>query len=145
MTNSFIVKQKPKSYNRWKLNSEKGQNYLNSIREAFNDFNPSFEKNTEELYGIAYYFHLNSITTDADNISKPIWDCLTDFLYEDDRQIKLRIAGCFDTRKKDFEILDVSGVSGEVIAELVDAISSEEHILYIECGTLRDNMYKFNL
>lgn len=145
MINSFIVKQQPKSYNSWKINSKKGQNYLTSIRISFNNFNPIFTKKTGDLYGIAYYFHTKNSGTDADNISKPIWDCLTDFLFEDDRQIKLRIAGCFDLSNKDFEILDVSGVSGNVVSELVDAIANEDHILYIECGNLRDDMYKFKL
>lgn len=145
MINSFIVRRQPKSYNSWQMSSTKGQAYMTSIRASFNSFNPSFVKRSEELYGIAYYFHTKNSGTDADNISKPIWDCLTDFLFEDDRQIKLRLAGCFDLSKKDFDILDVSGVPGNVIAELVDAIANEEHILYVECGTLRDNMYKFNL
>jgi hypothetical protein len=127
------------------MSSTKGQDYMTAIRSSFSSFNPSFVKRSEELYGIAYYFHTRNSGTDADNISKPIWDCLTNFLFEDDRQIKLRLAGCFDLSNKDFDILDVSGVPGNVIAELVDAVANEEHIIYVECGTLRDNMYKFNL
>lgn len=145
MIHSFILKRQPKSYNKWKRNSTKGQNYLNYIRDTFNEFYNSFTPKTGELYGIAYYFHSKATQTDADNISKPIWDSLSEFLYPDDKQVKLRIAGCFDIGNKDFDILDVSGVPGNVIADFVEAIEVEEHVVYIECGSLNDNMYKFNL
>lgn len=145
MINSFIIKRQPKSYNSWKKNSEKGQNYIQEIRNSFILYNSSFTKKTEHLYGIAYYFHSKKIGTDADNISKPIWDGLTDFLFVDDKQVKLRIAGCFDLNQNDFDVLDVSGVSGNVVAELMDAIEKEEHIIYVECGSLNDKLFKFNL
>jgi hypothetical protein len=145
MIHSFVLKRQPKSFNRWKIHSSIGQEYLTSLRSALAQFNPTFAKKTGELYGIAYYFHAKGTGTDADNISKPIWDCLTDHLFDDDKQVKIRIAGCFDLSKKDFDILDVSGVPGHVVAELVDSAANEEHTVYIECGPLQDNMYKFNL
>lgn len=145
MMHSFILKRQPKSHNKWKRSSTKGQSYVNNIRSAFSEFYENFTEQSGELYGIAYYFHNKITNTDADNISKPIWDSLSEFLYQDDKQVKLRIAGCFDLRKKDFEILDVSGVPGSVIAAFVEAIQNEDHIVYVECGSLNDNMYKFNL
>lgn len=145
MINSFIIKRQPKSYNSWKKNSSKGQNYIEEIRNSFTIYNPTFTKKTEQLYGIAYYFHSKKTGTDADNISKPIWDGLTDFLFVDDKQVKLRIAGCFDLNQNDFDVLDVSGVSGNVVAELMDSINTEEHIIYVECGSLNDKLFKFNL
>lgn len=145
MINSFIIKRQPKSYNSWKKSSIKGQNYIKEIRNSLKTFNPNFTKKTELLYGIAYYFHSKKTGTDADNISKPIWDGLTDFLFIDDKQVKLRIAGCFDLNQNDFGVLDVSGVSGKVVAELIESIGTEEHIIYVECGSLNDKLFKFNL
>lgn len=145
MIQSFIIKRQPKSYNSWKKNSTKGRNYISDIRNSFSQFNPKFHKRTELLYGIAYYFHNKTTGTDADNISKPIWDGLTNFLFDDDKQIKLRVAGCFDLKQNDFGVLDVSGVSGKVVAELMDAIDSEDHIIYVECGSLENKLFKFNI
>ena len=82
---------------------------------------------------------------DADNLSKPIWDGLVNFLYSDDSQIKLRIAGSFDISKTDFNILDMSGLSGNILTELFDAFDTEDHILYIECGDFHHSMIKFNI
>lgn len=145
MVHSFILKKQPKSHNKWKRSSPKGQSYLAYVRAMFDEFYETVTKKSGDLYGIAYYFHKINTGTDADNISKPIWDCLSDFLFEDDKQIKLRLAGCFDLAEKDFEVLDVSGVPGNVVAELVQAIQDEEHIVYVECGRLTDSLYKFNL
>lgn len=145
MSLSFLVKRKPKSYNSWKKTKTSGQNYLNSIRTALSFYHSSFTALTGELYGIAYYFHNKPTQTDADNISKPIWDSLTSFLYVDDKQVKLRIAGIYDLGSQGFQLLDVTGVPGLVVADLVDAVNNEDHFVYIECGNLSPDMYKFKL
>ncbi len=145
MVHSFILKKQPKSHNKWKKTSPKGQDYVKYVRDMFDEFHSTFTPKTGNLYGIAYYFYKTNVGTDADNISKPIWDCLTEYLFDDDKQVKLRLAGCFDLSHQDFEVLSVTGVSGDVVAELVDAIETEDHIVYIECGQLTDNLYQFNI
>jgi Holliday junction resolvase RusA-like endonuclease len=140
---SFILRQKPNSYN--SNTGNKKVNYTTKIQNAFRQFYPTHTTLTNELYGTLYYFYKRDINIDADNLSKPVWDGLTKFLYADDSQIKLRIAGCFDISKNDFNVLDTSGLSGDMLTELLDAFDTEEHILYIECGDFHHSLLKFNL
>jgi hypothetical protein len=69
---------------------------------------------------------------------------LEGFLFENDFQVKVRTAWSFDLTHNDFNILDFSGLRGEVAAELVEAFENEEHIVYVECGQLSTSMFKFN-
>jgi Holliday junction resolvase RusA-like endonuclease len=145
---SFIIKRQPKAYQGSKTFKSKTSrtNYETDLEVSLKKFNPVHNSYAnQELYGLVYYFFTVNTGTDADNISKPIWDCLKGKLFSDDKQVKLRTAGSFDLTKNDFKILDFSGVKGEVIAELLDAFDNEEHIVYIECGLLDMKMYKFNL
>jgi hypothetical protein len=98
-----------------------------------------------DLYGIIYYFHRRTTNQDADNLSKPVWDSLQSVLYRDDSCIKLRIAGTFDTSKNDFQTLDVTGLPTDVIIDLTTAIAVEEHVVYIECGRMRNDLFRFNI
>ncbi|XWN38592.1 MAG: RusA family crossover junction endodeoxyribonuclease [Balneola sp.] len=145
MNYSSIIRKQPKSYNSWKKNSPRGQQYLNDIRQSFSNLYQNLTPKSGDLYGIAYYFHSINTGTDADNISKPIWDSLTGFLYQDDKQVKLRIAGSIDLNQNDFNLLDITGVPGNVVVDLIDAINNEQHVVFIECGSLDMDMYKFNL
>jgi Holliday junction resolvase RusA-like endonuclease len=142
---SFIVKRQPKSYNKARLTKESGKKYSAEIRESHSNFNPEHTQLKGELYGIVYYFFKKDTGTDADNISKPIWDCLTNYLFEDDKQIKIRVAGCFDLTKKDMSILDITRLPADIIIALLEAIDTEEYIIYIECGTLSNEHFKFNI
>jgi hypothetical protein len=99
---------------------------------------------TDELYGVLYHFFRANLKMDADNLSKPIWDCLTGFLYVDDSQVKLRIAGSFDLSKHNFNILDIETLPKPIVDELVDAFKNHDHFVYIECGRLNYSMFKFN-
>ncbi len=94
----------------------------------------------DDLYGTIFYLFKKDFGSDADNLSKPLWDCLSGFLFVDDNQLRLRIAGCFDLSRNDFNILNLSGLSGSVVTELLDAIDEEEHIVYVECGRLEYSM-----
>jgi len=143
---SFILKRQPKSYNSWRgATGIKKANYKTAIENSFKHFYPTHTTLTEDLYGTMYYFFKKDLESDADNLSKPLWDCLTGFLFTDDRQVKLRIVGSFDISKNDFNVLNFTGISGEVITELLDAFDTEDHIVYIECGHLNHSMFKFNL
>ncbi len=140
---SFILNRKPLSYN--SCRKQKKVNYKADLEGAFSNYNPSFIRLSEKLYALVYYFYKVNVGLDADNLSKPIWDCLTGFLYDDDEQIKIRTAGSFDLSKGDFQSLDFTGLSGSMVAELTAAALSEEHVLYIECGQFDPSMFKFNI
>ncbi|MCF8416945.1 MAG: RusA family crossover junction endodeoxyribonuclease [Crocinitomicaceae bacterium] len=145
MTHSFVFRGQPKSYNSWKKNNLKGQAYIQLIRNSLEKFCHPVEMQTGDLYGIAYYFFNKPTGTDADNISKPIWDSLTEFLFVDDKQVKYRIAGSFDLSQNDFDLIDVTGIPGEVVVELVEAVQNEDHVVYVECGEMNNAFFKFNL
>ncbi len=143
---SFIIKRQPKAYQGAKTFKSKisKTNYEDQLGSSLEKFNPGCKLyDKQDLYGIVYYFFKKSTGTDADNISKPIWDCLTGRLFIDDKQVKLRTAGIIDLSKSDFNIIDFSGISGEIITELLEAFDSEDHIVYVECGILNYSMYKF--
>lgn len=143
--NSFVIKRQPLTFNSWKkASATKKNNYKTLIQTAFRQFNTE-NILTNELYGAVYHFYNKNENIDADNLSKPLWDCLKGFLYNDDEQIKIRIAGSFDLSKNDFNILNFSGLSGDVIIELLESFDIEEHIVYVECGTLNYSNFKFNI
>lgn len=143
---SFIYKNKPISHNKFRKNNEAYRaKYETAIQTAFRSFHPTHPILKGELYGIVYYFYKKPQTIDADNLSKPIWDSLSKFLFSDDNQVKLRTAGTFNLSESDLSVIDMTGVKGEVFVELLDALGSDEHIVYIECGTLDNSMFKFNI
>ena len=130
---SFIIKVKPKSYNSWGSASvAKKTNYRHLIESSFNNAYPGHIPLDTDLYGSVYHFFQRDIGIDADNLSKPIWDCLREILFDDDKRVKMRVAGSFDLTTNDFTILDFSGLPGMIIDTLLEAIETEEHVLYIE-------------
>jgi hypothetical protein len=142
---NFILKRQPKSYNGWlKASTAKKKSYQEAIRGAFQHFYPNHSTLERDLYGVLYYFFKKDSNSDADNLSKPFWDCLSGFLFHDDRQLKLRTVGSFDLTKNDFNILDFSGLEGKIITALLEAFDTEDHIVYIECGAIDYSMFKFN-
>ncbi|RYC69325.1 RusA family crossover junction endodeoxyribonuclease [Spirosoma sordidisoli] len=98
-----------------------------------------------DLYGLVYHFYQTDIGIDADNLSKPIWDCLRGILFDDDKRVKMRIAGSLNVGGSDLTVINSSGLSGELTASLLDALDTEEHILYVECGTFTADMIQLNL
>jgi Holliday junction resolvase RusA-like endonuclease len=143
--NNFVFKKQPKSYNR-KFKSELSRtNYINELENSIKQFNSITSPLADDLYGLIYYFHKKNTGTDADNISKLMWDCLKGILFNDDNQVKLRIAGIIDISKGDYSIIDFSNLGGEITAELLDSFDKKDHTVYVECGLLNNSMYKFNL
>lgn len=143
---SFVVKLKPRSYNSWVGASVSTKSkYKLQIEDAFRRRHQSHLPIKMDLYGLVYHFFRADTGIDADNLSKPIWDCLKDILYEDDKQVKLRIAGGCDLANNDITILDFSGLSSEVATELIDAFVTEEHVLYVECSYFSTALIQFNL
>jgi Holliday junction resolvase RusA-like endonuclease len=142
---SFVLKRKPKSYNGWNKASKMSKdNYKKAIEEAFEKFNRISEPLTDDLYGVLYHFFKEDRQMDADNLSKPIWDCLTGFLYLDDSQVKLRIAGSFKLSQIDVDILNLADLPKPILDELLEAFENHDHIVYIECGLFHHSMLKFN-
>jgi Holliday junction resolvase RusA-like endonuclease len=142
---SFVLKRQPKFYNGWNKASKMSKdNYKKAIEEAFEKFNQISEPLTDELYGVLYHFFKEDKQVDADNLSKPIWDCLRGFLYVDDRQVKLRIAGSFKLSEIDLSILNLVDLSEPIRKELLEAFDNHDHIVYIECGLFNPSMIKFN-
>lgn len=141
----FVLKRQPKSYNGWNKASKMSKdNYKRAIEDAFQKFNQISEPLTANLYGILYHFFKDDRQMDADNLSKPIWDCLEGFLYVDDSQVKLRIAGSFNLSQIDLDILNFNDLSKPILKELLEAFETHDHIVYIECGLLKYSMLKFN-
>lgn len=100
----------------------------------------------DSLYGVAYYFHRGPTQIDADNLSKPIWDALQGAVYDDDASIKLRIAGVIDLSKPDGVVeMDLLRMPERVYESFLEAIDGEEHILYIEIGSIGMHHYRIGL
>ena len=140
---AFIVKRQPLSHNRFK--GVRRETYRNDLQNSYRAFYSTVTKRSNDLYGLVYYFFNKSAGLDADNLSKPVWDCLTGFVYNDDDQIKFRTAGSYDLTSGDFNLLDLTGLSGKLVVELTDAIINEDHVLYIEFGAFKPSMIKFNI
>lgn len=142
---SFIFKRQPKSYNSGFKSKLSKQNYLNELMLSLNQFDTITVPFEDNLYGLVYHFYKKDVGIDADNISKPLWDILTGIMFNDDRQIKIRIAGSIDISSGDFSVLDFSNLRGEIIAELIESFETKDHIVYVECGKLENSMYKFSI
>ncbi|MGY8911405.1 MAG: RusA family crossover junction endodeoxyribonuclease [Flavobacteriales bacterium] len=140
---NFIFKERPKSYN--SLKKTKKLNYKIALENAFKSFNPSYKLLEGNLYATIYYFFNKNFRLDVDNLSKPVWNCLGGFLYEDDNQIRIRTAGSLNLELEDYNIIDMTGLKGSFVLDLLDAFENEEHIVYIECGKFEPSMFKFNI
>ena len=144
---NFVFKRQPKAYQGSKTfkSATSKTNYISELETSLKQLNDDNALLTGELYGVVYYFRKKPTGTDADNISKPIWDCLSGILFDDDRRIKLRISGILDIPTGDINIVDLTGLRGEVFAEITAALGVTDHFVYIECGQLNNSMYRLNL
>jgi len=100
---------------------------------------------TDELYAVIYYFFNVNLHLDTDNLSKPVWDSLNGFLFNDDLQIRIRIAGSFDLSKGDYSVIDLTGLRGDLVTDLLEAFDNEEHVVYVECGRFNPSLCRLNL
>lgn len=142
----FIVKARPKSYNSWGSSSViKKNSYKQLIETAFREAYPTHTLLEIDLYGLVYHFFQTDIGIDADNLSKPIWDCLRGTLFDDDKRAKMRIAGSLNVGVNELTVLNSSGLPGEIIVSLLEALETDEHVLYVECGTFTADMIQLNL
>lgn len=141
----FIVTRRPKSYNGWKKSDGKAQAFMQTLIASFAGSHPKHQRLSGDLYGAIYYFYKDDKDHDADNISKPVWDCLNSIVYDDDRQIRLRVAGVFDLNRNDIQQLNLSRIPDPIFNHFIDALDKHDHFFYVECGQLNTQHYKFNL
>ena len=139
---NFVLKRIPLSYN----NSGEPLRtpYKNALKASLAKYNPSYSLLTDDLYAIIYYFYKVDLKKDTDNLSKPAWDCLNGILFNDDSQIKIRIAGSFNLTKKP-PTIDMAKFQKNLLDDLLDAFDNEDHIIYVECGKFEPAMFKFNI
>jgi hypothetical protein len=108
---------------------------------------------TEPLYGIVYYVAQQYRPTndaDADNLSKRLWDALQATAYDDDKLVRLRIAGVIAPSSlptaASLDDLDLTGAPDDVAGALAGFIAAgEDHNLYVEIGLLHPAMFRFGL
>lgn len=140
---NFIHIGKPNSYN--SNTGNKKIRYKADIENSLRQYHPSCTIQNGEVYASIFYFFNKDKNLDTDNISKPIIDSLCGVLFNDDKQVKIRTAGSFNLSVGDFNLIDFSGLDGQLVADLVDAFFNEDHIIYIECGTFNHSMFNFNI
>lgn len=141
---NFLVKTRPRSYNSWRRNSSKGMRYTQKIRHALHHYCPDFHRMEVPLYGIVYYFYKQASGLDADNLSKPVWDSLTNILYKDDQQIKWRLAAAVNLQMEDLAVFTMNGLREPLFNDFLDALENEEDFLYIECGSMHNDLLRFD-
>ena len=144
---NLLITNQPRSHNTWKKMSEvKKLSYRTALKESLQRYHGEAEVVTDsDLYGLVYYFHKSRSTQDADNLSKPVWDSLKGVLYPDDNIVKFRIAGMFNLSEDDSQTLDITSLPPEFASDFLHAIDTEEHIVYIECGRMRNDFFRFNI
>lgn len=137
---AFVVPARPRS-----VQAKLTSHYKEAVRRAFLKYVPQPEPLDGPLYGVVYYFHNVKTDTDADNVSKPVWDSLEGTAFEDDRFIRWRLAGVFDLTMSGVDVLDVTRVPEPVLTDLYDMIDTRDHFVYVEFGRLNVSMYRLGL
>lgn len=140
---NFVFKGRPQSYNN-NTGALKSK-YKAALEQSLWAYNAGLQLLHNDLYAVVYHFFYVDLCIDTDNLSKPVWDSLNGILYNDDKQIKVRIAGSFNLTAGDYNRMDFTGLQGKVVVDLLDALDNEDHVVYVECGNLGMKMYKFNL
>ncbi|HET7231756.1 MAG TPA: RusA family crossover junction endodeoxyribonuclease [Longimicrobium sp.] len=135
---AFVAGTRPRS-----VQARKTEYYKSELARAFQHYVPNGERLEGELYGVVYYFHNVPTDTDADNISKPVWDTLEGLAFANDRNVRLRIAGMHDLSVAPLGTLDVSRVPAHLLTDLEHLAQTSDHILYVEVGPLHHSMYRF--
>src|SRR5215218_4859126 len=132
---AFVADTRPRS-----VQAKKTAHYKSELARAFQRYVPQAERLDGELYGMVYYFHNVPTDTDADNISKPVWDTLEGLAFANDRDVRLRIAGMHDLSSAPLGTLDISRVPAHLLADLERLTRTADHILYVEVGRLHNSM-----
>jgi Holliday junction resolvase RusA-like endonuclease len=137
---AFVASTRPRS-----VQAKKTLHYKNELVQAFQRYVPAPRQLDGPLYGVVYYFHNVPTDTDADNISKPVWDSLEGIAFANDRNVKLRIAGVHDVSLGGIEAFDTRLVQAELVFDLRHLVTTADHVVYVEVGRLSESMYRFGL
>lgn len=138
---SLIHIGKPASYNQRPNHREA---YKNAIKSNFQrNYKGQFPNS--DLYGTVIYFFKDDCNLDTDNLSKPVWDALSNVAYTDDKQLKIRSAISFDLSENDFYMLDINGLEGDIYYNLINGILGNDHIVFIEGGIIECLKNIFNI
>ena len=139
---SFVYAGKPESYN---ADSRKKQLYKKRLSSAY-ERRFSGMLVGKELYANIYYFYKEDVGVDADNISKPAWDALNAVGYTDDKMIKIRSAVAVNLCEYDIVDFDQDNMPTDVLVDLVQSISDNDHTLYLEVGEIGgyDNIFNIS-
>ncbi len=136
----LIHAEKPASYN-----SSNKKPYMKRLANNYLQHYKGQLPNVD-LYGLIYYFYNDDKKIDTDNISKPVWDALSGVAFIDDNLIKIRGAASIDLSTTDYMEIDFDTVPSELMYDLVDNITSQDHTLYIETGIIQSykNLFRLN-
>ena len=141
---AFACARQPLSFNATTRGAKRDA-YREHLKREFASAGSGHELPRGACYGIVYYFLRGNGGPDADNISKPLWDALRGVAYEDDAAIRFRQAAVIDTDGTDLNELDLTHVPDETAARLIELLGDEDHVLYVEIGSLRPDMLTFGL
>lgn len=99
----------------------------------------------QSLYGIVYLFANYPTRMDSDNLSKPLWDALQGILYQDDVNIRLRVAGIITRDEYDNYPIDPDW-DAQFILEIENFFGSEDkEMIFIQIDDIDVNYYKFQM
>lgn len=93
--------------------------------------------------GRIYYFRSVPHELDADNLSKPIIDALVGLAFADDALVELRHSGIVDLNRDDISGFDLTRMPDEILEDFMESIGTEKHLIYVELGDLRKEMFIF--
>jgi len=133
---NFTVQTRPLSYN--SKDAVKKQQYKDLISSKFAKKYSTKAPSSKMLYGKVIYFRPQRDGSDADNISKHVWDALNRIAYDDDKSIKYRSAIIIE--HDEVSKVDISELGTREYRELTKAFQNEEAIIFIEI-----NQFDFSL
>jgi Holliday junction resolvase RusA-like endonuclease len=127
---SMVLPHRPRSLQR----KSKTDKYRQTLRNlAINKMMSVILKGP--LYSRITWLHRQHVTTDVDNIVKPILDALEGVVFGNDFEICQALATRIDLRR-DYTIV-AAGASAEDYEALVDLLDrGEDDILYVEVGRM---------
>lgn len=103
--------------------------------------------NDEYLQAKVFYIHRVPDFKDADNISKPLWDCLNKHAYIDDKQIKYIETLKVDLKRKDLIEFNTENMDNDDYGKLLEFIlgnpNTLDRILYINVSDYESKNVRF--
>lgn len=101
----------------------------------------------EYLQAKVFYIHRVPDYKDADNISKPLWDCLNNHAYRDDKQIKYIETLKVDLNREDLIEFNTDNMDNDDYSTLVEFIlgddKSRERMIYINVSDYESKNVRF--